>query len=171
LKRTVLHRGRIGEFGIDEVVLPNGREVRLEILRHPGAAAVVPSHDDGTVTLIRQHRHAAGGMIWEIPAGKLEPGESPVECAARELEEEAGLRAAVLHPLSAMLTTPAFTDEIIHLYLATGLTPVEARPEPDEILSVVRLPLEEAVAMVDRGEIVDGKTICGLMIAWLRRGR
>jgi ADP-ribose pyrophosphatase len=164
MSRRVLHRGRIGEFGIETVTLPNGVTVDLEILRHPGAAAVVPLHDDGTVTLIRQHRHAAGGFIWEIPAGKLEAGEPPEECAARELAEEAGL-AGDLALLVTIYTTPGFTDERIHLYVATGLRPVPQALEADEVISPARVALVEALAMISRGEITDAKTICALTVA------
>jgi ADP-ribose pyrophosphatase len=153
----------VGDFGIEEVDLPNGRHVALEILRHPGASAVVPLHADGTVTLIRQHRHAAGGTIWEIPAGKLEPDEDPLTCAARELAEEAGLAGRIEH-LSTILTTPAFTDERIHLYVATDLVDTPLGHEPDEVIEPVRMPLAEAVAMIRRGEIVDAKTICALLL-------
>lgn len=169
MTRRVLHEGRVGSFGLEAVVLPNGAAVTLEILRHPGAAAVVPLHADGTVTLLRQHRHAAGGTIWEIPAGKLEPGEAPERCAARELAEEAGL-VGTLSALGPLHTTPAFTDEVIHLFLATGLAPVPAAPEVDEVIAVARLPLEEALAMAEDGRITDGKTIAGLFRAARRRG-
>jgi ADP-ribose pyrophosphatase len=161
----VLHRGRVGSFGIEAVTLPNGAEIELEILRHPGAAAVVPLHADGTVTLIRQYRHAAGGMIWEIPAGKLEPGEDPAECAARELEEEAGVHCAQIRLLTTLHTTPGFTDEVIHLFLATELSDVPARPEADEVIERHQVAGAEALAMVRRGEITDGKTICALFLA------
>ncbi len=165
MNRRSIHQGRVGDFGLETVTLPNGVTVTLEILRHPGAAAVVPLHADGTVTLIRQHRHAAGGTIWEIPAGKLEPGEDPLACAARELEEEAGIRAGKLALLSSILTTPAFTDEVIHIYVATELVTVATAHEHDEVISVARVALDEAVAMVQRGEIRDGKTICGILLA------
>lgn len=161
----VLHRGRVGSFGIEPVTLPNGMAIELEILRHPGASAVVPLHDDGSVTLIRQYRHAAGGMIWEVPAGKLEPGEPPAECAGRELEEEAGVRAGTLRLLASIHTTPGFTDEVIHLFLATDLSEVPARPEADEVIERHRLAGAEALAMIHRGEITDGKTICALFLA------
>ncbi len=143
--------------------MPHGVEVDLEILRHPGASAVVPMHDDGTVTLIRQYRHAAGGMIWEIPAGKLEPGEDPAACAARELGEEAGLTGTLTH-LSTILTTPAFTDERIHLYLATNLTPRAMNLDHDEFLAPERVPFTKALAMIRSGEITDAKTICALFL-------
>lgn len=162
MTRRVLHRGRVGTFGLEDVVLPNGVAVTLEILRHPGASAILPVHGDGTVTLIRQHRHAAGGEIWEVPAGKLEPGEDPAACAARELAEEAGL-AGTLTPLITILTTPAFTDERIYLYVATELVAVPNGLDADEILHPVRLPLSEAVAMVRRGDITDAKTICAIL--------
>jgi ADP-ribose pyrophosphatase len=161
--RRSLHKGRVGDFGLEDVTLPNGVNVTLEVLRHPGAAAVVPLHDDGDVTLVHQHRHCAGGLLWEIPAGKLDAGEAPEVCAARELEEEAGLRAAHLAPLTAIFTAPAYTDERIHLFVATGLSPVPARPEHDEILRPVKIALDEAVAMIGRGEIVDAKTIVALL--------
>jgi ADP-ribose pyrophosphatase len=170
VNRTVLHDGRVGSFGLEAVILPNGREVTLEILRHPGACAVVPLHDDGTVTLIHQHRHATGGRIWEIPAGKLEPGESLELCAARELAEETGL-AGTLERLTTIFTTPAFTDEVIHLYLATGLRSVPDGLGDDEILDPVRLPLDDALAMVRAGTITDAKTICALFLTAARVGR
>ncbi len=163
MTRRELHVGRVGRFGLEDVVLPNGVAVTLEVLRHSGACAVVPLHDDGTVTLIRQHRHCAGGTIWEIPAGKLEVGEAPETCAARELAEETGLAGALRH-LTTIFPAPAYTDEQIHLYLATALVAVPFTPEHDEVLEPVRLPLEEAREMVRRGEIVDAKTICALSL-------
>ena len=164
MKRRSIHQGRVGDFGIETVALPNGRVVDLEILRHPGAAAVVPLHDDGTVTLIRQHRHAAGGIIWEVPAGKLEPGEAPEACAARELTEEAGLVGVLAH-LTTIHTTPAFTDEVIHLYLATGLIAAPMSLDDDEVINPVRMPLAEALALVHSGEMTDAKSIIALLLA------
>lgn len=137
--------------------------VALEILRHPGAAAVVPLHDDGTVTLIRQHRHAAGGTIWEVPAGKLEPGEAPEACAARELAEEAGLAGTLSHLLT-IHTTPAFTDEQIHIYLATDLHSVPVARDEDEIITTERMSLPAALALIDSGALTDAKTICALTV-------
>jgi ADP-ribose pyrophosphatase len=167
--RRSLHRGRVGDFGLEQVVLPNGAAVTLEVLRHPGAAAAIPLHDDGTVTLIRQYRHAGGGFMWEIPAGKLEPGEDPAACAARELAEEAGLEG-VLERLMVLHTTPAFTDERIWIYAAHGLRPVAQALEGDEVLTVHRLPLREAEAMVRRGEITDGKTALAILLSADRTG-
>lgn len=163
MNRRSIHKGRIGDFGIETVTLPNGKVVDLEILRHVGAAAVVPLHADGTVTLIRQHRHAAGGTIWEIPAGKLEPGEAPDVCAGRELTEEAGLVGTLAH-LTTIHTTPAFTDERIHLYVATDLVEAPMNLDPDEIIAPVRMPLEDALGLVRRGEMTDAKSIIALLL-------
>lgn len=167
--RKSIFRGRIVDLGIESVTLPSGVPVELEIIRHPGAAAVVPLHADGTVTLVRQYRHAGGGMHIELPAGVLEPGEAPEACAARELSEEVQLAARTLTPLSTIYTTPGFTDEQIHIFLGTDLTVSEGVPDEDEFLQPIRLPLSEAIAMVRTGAITDGKTICGLMLASLER--
>jgi ADP-ribose pyrophosphatase len=156
-------------LGIETVTLPNGATVELEVIRHQGAAAVVPLREDGTILLIRQYRHAAGGYIYEIPAGKLDPGEDPLHCAARELKEEVGCRAGRLEHLLTFFTTPGFTDEIIHIYLATDLSPGTQALEHDEILEVVAMPLAEAIALVRGGAITDGKTIIGLQTVYLRR--
>lgn len=163
--RRSVYRGRVGDFGLEQVVLPNGAHVELEVLRHPGAAAVVPLHADGSVTLIRQYRHAAGGMIWEIPAGKLEPGEEPEPCAARELEEETGLRAGRLRHLTTILTTPGFTDEVIHLYVAEDLTEVGANPEADEVIERHRLSPADLRAMIHTGELRDAKSLVAVLLA------
>ena len=169
MARQIVYRGRVVELGIEDAVLPGGAEVRLEIIRHQGAAGVVPVHGDGTVTLVRQYRHAAGGVIWEIPAGVLEPGESPEECAARELSEEVQLQGE-LQALGSIFTTPGFTDERIWLFLACSLGPSPGRPDADEALEPFRLPFSEALDMVRRGEITDAKTICALHLAAAKLG-
>jgi ADP-ribose pyrophosphatase len=165
--RRQLYRGRIVDLGIEGVTLPNGVEVELEVIRHPGASAVVAVDDGGRVVLIRQFRHAAGGFIWELPAGVLDhPGEAPEACAGRELLEETGLRAGRLTRLGAILTTPGFTDERIHLFLARDLREERHAQENDEVIAeIARQPLRDALAMTRRGEIVDAKTICGLHLA------
>ena len=165
--RKTIFRGRIVDLGIESVTLPSGVDVELEIIRHPGAAAVVPLHADGTVTLVRQYRHAGGGMHIELPAGVLEAGEAPEDCAARELSEEVQLAARTLTRLSTIHTTPGFTDEQIHIFQGTGLSVTDGKPEDDEFLQPIRMPLTEAIAMVRSGAITDGKTICGLMLAYL----
>ncbi len=163
ISRRVAYRGRILTVNVDRVRLPDGQEVDLEFIEHPGAAAVLPLHEDGSLTLIRQYRYAAGGTILEAPAGKLDPGESPEQCALREVQEEAGLLPGVLTPLGVIHTTPGFTDERIWLYAATALSAVPQALEQDELIELVRLPFAEALELVARGEITDGKTLCALM--------
>jgi 8-oxo-dGTP pyrophosphatase MutT (NUDIX family) len=170
--RREVYRGRIVDLGIERVTLPNGKDVELEVIRHRGASAVAAVDAGGRVTLIHQFRHAAGGFIWELPAGVLDkPDETPVECAGRELLEETGLRAGRFTHLATILTTPGFTDERIHLFLAQDLQEERPAVEDDEAISEVRrVPLGEALAMVPRGEILDAKTICGLHLTAARLG-
>jgi len=166
-----VRRGFRVEVSHERVTLPNGRRVDLDIVRHPGAAAVVPFASDDEVLLIQQYRHAAGGTILEVPAGKLDPGEAPERCAARELEEEAGHRAGRLEALASIFTTPGFTDEVIHLFAAHDLVPVDTRPEDDEVIEVIRVPLAEALDLVWRGELRDAKSALALVHAARRIGR
>jgi len=161
-----VHDGRIVKLSLEEVRLPNGNTIVLEVIKHPGAAAAVPVDDEGNVILVRQYRHATGRWLLEVPAGKLDhPGESPEECARREIEEETGYRAGRLTSLGWIWTTPGFTNEKIWLYLATELTPVPPSLQPDEVLTVLKLPLEEAVRRAATGEIADGKSVCALLRA------
>ena len=155
----------------ERVRLPGGRETELDIVRHPGAAAVVPFLDEDHVLLIRQYRHAAGGTILEVPAGKLDPGETPESCAMRELEEEAGRQAGRLEKLGWIFTTPGFTDEVIHLFAAYELVPVPTRHEPDEVIELVPMPFAEALELVWRGELTDAKSALALLHAARRAGR
>ena len=159
------------EVSRERVTLPNGRLAELDIVHHPGAAAVVPFVSAEDVLLIRQFRHAAGGTILEVPAGKLDPGDTPEACAARELEEEAGRRAGHLEKLGWIFTTPGFTDEVIHLFAAFELETVPTRHEDDEVIDVLRLPLAEALELVWRGELTDGKSAMALVHAAHRLGR
>jgi ADP-ribose pyrophosphatase len=170
MKRRVAYQGRSITVCVEEAELPNGRRVDLDVVRHPGAAAVVPFETDRVVLLIRQFRHAAGGTIWEVPAGKLD-GEAPEVCAARELEEEAGLRAGRLEPLGAIWTTPGFTDERIFLFAAYDLEPAAQQLEEDEVLEVVEMPFAKALEMVWSGELSDAKSALALLHAWHRRDR
>jgi len=163
-----IYKGRVVNLNLETVTLPNGHTVELEVIHHPGATAIVPMRDDGSVLLIRQFRHAAGGYILEIPAGKLDPGEDPKDCAARELEEEIGFRASSLEPVITFFTTPGFTDEVIHIYKATGLRPGRQNLDHDEVLDVIELPLQKAIAQIEDGTIRDGKTIIGLQAVYLR---
>jgi ADP-ribose pyrophosphatase len=162
--RRLAYRGRSIEVWAEEVDLPNGRRAQLDLVRHPGAAAVVPFVSEREVLLIRQYRYAAGGTIWEVPAGKLD-GQTPEACAARELEEEAGRRAGRLVRLGRIWTTPGFTDEVIHLFAAFDLSEVARRPEDDEVIEVVPLAFREALDLVWRGELADAKSALALLHA------
>lgn len=158
-------KGRTVDLWIESAALPNGRTVDLEIVHHPGAAAIAAVDERQHVTLIRQFRHATGGFILELPAGKLDPGEAPQTCAIRELREETGLEADEMRELGWIFTTPGFTDEKIHLFLARGLRQGAQDLQHDEVLTVESVALDEAESMVERGEIRDAKTIVGLLLA------
>ncbi len=164
-----IYTGKVVTLNLETVTLPNGASVELEVVRHPGAAAIVPMKDDRTVVLIRQYRLAAGGFIYEIPAGTLQPGEDPRLCAERELEEEIGYRAGAIERLETFFTAPGFTDEVMHLFLATGLTKTAQKLDHDEVLEVIEMPLEQAVAHIRDGTIRDAKTIVGLQSVYLRQ--
>lgn len=166
-----IYTGKVVTLNVDTVQLPNGATVELETIRHPGAAAAVPMKEDGTVVLIRQFRHAAGGFIYEIPAGKLHPGEDPLDCASRELEEEIGYRASSFELLSSIFTAPGFADEVIDIYKATGLTKGRQHLDRDEVLDVIEMPLAEAVKKIEDGTIRDAKTIVGLQAVYMRTRR
>jgi ADP-ribose pyrophosphatase len=155
----------------ESVTLPNGRVAELDIVHHPGASAVVPFVSRDEVLLIRQYRHAAGGTILEVPAGKLDPGDTPESCARRELEEEAGCRAGRIENLGWIFTTPGFTDEVIHLFAAFELEDVPTRHEDDEVIELLRLPLAEALDLVWRGELTDAKSALALIHAAHHLGR
>ncbi len=160
--RRSIHHGSVVDLGLETVKLPNDEILALEIVRHPGGAVVVARDEDGRVGLLRQFRHAAGGWIWEFPAGLLEPGEPPREAAKRELREETGCHAREWKSLGSALSTPGFCTERLHLFLATGLTKAQAAPHPHEFIEVHWKPLAEVRAMAHRGEIEDAKTIVAL---------
>jgi ADP-ribose pyrophosphatase len=167
-----IYRGAVVHLTVEEVTLPNGHIMPLEIVRHPGASAVAALDGYGTVTLLRQYRHAVGGYLWEVPAGKLDPGESPATCAARELAEEAGLVAERLEQVGSVVTCPGFCDEVIHLFVATGLSSVATALGADEVIDgVTTVTLSRAMQMIGSGEIRDAKTIAVLLQAELRHGR
>lgn len=169
--RKPVHQGRIVDLGIDTVRFPDGSTGELEMIRHSGAAAVLPVLDgpdveDPRVVLVRQYRYASGGYLYEVPAGRPDrEGEPWEEVARRELREETGYHAGALRPLTSIWTTPGFTDERIHLFLATDLTEGETAYDADEFMELVRLPVSEALRMVRDGEITDAKTICTLLYA------
>jgi len=162
-QRKEIHHGRVFTLVREKVTLANGVTVDLDTLRHPGASAVVPMTAEGAVVLIRQYRHAVGGYIWEIPAGTLNPREDPETCAVRELAEETGYRAGSWRKLGEITPVPGYSDERIHLFLATELTLADQNLDADEILDVHEFPLETAVDMIATGEIQDAKTICALL--------
>ncbi len=170
VKSVRVYSGKIVSLDVDTVRFPDGSTGELEMIRHPGASAVVPflsdpDGDDPQVLLIRQYRYAADGYLYEIPAGRLDPGENPRDCAARELKEETGCTAEEVDYLLTMYTTPGFTDEKIHIFMATGLTAGETKHEADEFLDLQPILLSKALEMVRAGEIRDGKTALGLLFA------
>jgi ADP-ribose pyrophosphatase len=163
-----LYTGRIINVDLDTVRFPDGSQGELEMVRHPGASAVVPvlsdpAGEDPQILLIRQYRYAAEGFVYEIPAGRLDPGEAPEACARRELREETGCSAERVEHVYTFYTTPGFTDEKIHAFLATGITRGESTLERDEFVEVVTLPISRALEMIRDGEIVDAKTALSLM--------
>jgi ADP-ribose pyrophosphatase len=164
-----IYGGRVISVFVDTVREGEKTYVR-EVVRHDGGAAAVPCFPDGTVALVKQYRHPARGFVLELPAGRLEAGEGPQVCAARELEEELGVVAGRMELLSEFYTTPGFCAERLWVYLATELTETERRYDEDEIIEVVRLPFARALAMVASGEIEDAKTIVGLLLAAQRPG-
>lgn len=163
-----LHKGRVFTLNHDTVVLPNGRETGLDVIRHPGAAAMICLNDKNEVLLLHQYRYAAGGYLYEIPAGTLEPGESPLDCAAREIVEETGFSVSTWKTLGKMIPVPGYSDEIIHIFYGTGLRPSVQNLDKDEILEVEAVPLKKVMAMAMDGIIWDAKTLCALF--WLRQG-
>ena len=165
-----LYTGKIITLNRDTVRLPDGTVAEMDVARHSGASAVVPFlsgplGDEPQVLLIRQYRFAAGGYIYEIPAGRLEPDEKPIDCAARELKEETGCTADHIEALTTILTTPGFTDEVIHVFMATGLTLGQHDREADEFVEVVIMRLSEALERISDGEITDAKTVLSLLFA------
>ena len=164
-----IYKGRIVHLFVEDVTLPNGASTKLEVIRHNGAAAIVPLLPDGRVVMIHQYRHATGGMLWEIPAGLRESGETPETCAHRELAEEVGYRAGKLVKIAEVFTAPGFCDEKIHIFLATELSPCEQALDFDEVLTVEPRPLRDLMAMIQNFEITDAKTIAGLSAAYLKQ--
>ena len=169
LAGRLVHDGRVVHLSVDRVRFPDGSEGNLELIRHPGAAAVVPFVDppespDPAILLLRQYRYASGGYLYEVPAG-LPHGanEAWAECARRELVEETGFTAARIDYLTRIFTTPGFTNEVIHLFVATGLSPGDAVRDPDEFITVQVVPFSSALDMVRTGRIVDCKTVAALL--------
>jgi ADP-ribose pyrophosphatase len=172
--RTTAHRrvydGHVLDLDVDDVEEPGGVRGRREVVRHRGSVAMLPVDADGRVLLVRQYRYAVASYVWELPAGRLDAGETPEEGARRELVEEAGLEAGRVEPVLSFFTTPGFCDEVIHVFRATDLRTVPARPEEDERIELTWFTLEDALAMIDRGEIKEGKTLIALLREQTRRG-
>ena len=165
-----VYTGRVLNLDIDEVRFPDESTGKLEIIRHPGASAVLPflgepKGPDPQILLIKQYRYAAEDFLYEVPAGRLDPNESPVDCARRELMEETGCTAAHIEPLYTFYTTPGFIDERIHGFIATGLTRGDSRREADEFMTLETLTLSRALELIKSGEIRDGKTAVLILFA------
>jgi len=169
LRHERVYDGRVLDLDVDEVVEPGGVQGRREVVRQRGSVAALPVHEDGRVTLVRQYRYAVDSLVWELPAGRRDPGETPADGARRELEEEVGLRPALLQPLLTFWTTPGFCDEVMHLFRASRLEQVPARPEADERIEAARFTLEEVRVMIANGEIREGKTLVALLLELQRR--
>ena len=169
LQHRRLYEGRVLSLDVDEVSEPGGVMGTREVVRQTGSVAALPVLDDGRIVLVRQYRYAVSDFVWELPAGRRDPSESPEAGARRELEEEVGLRAASLEPISTFWTTPGFCDEVMHLFRATGLESIPARPEADERIEPGTFTLDEAMAMLARGEIREGKTLVALLLEAARR--
>lgn len=164
-RQTVHYRGRVVTLTTDEVTLPNGHAAVLEVVHHPGGAVAVAVDDQERVCLLRQYRYVADGWLWELPAGKLEPNEPPLATARRELIEEAGVRAREWRSLGSYLSSPGVFSEVLHLFLATDLTPAATAHEQAEVIEVHWIPFAQAYEWAVSGEIRDGKTALGLVRA------
>lgn len=160
-----IYRGKIIELDVEQVELPNGRRAELEIVRHPGGAAVVALDGQGRVCLLRQYRHAVGDWLWELPAGKIDAGEGPDVTACRELQEEAGVRAGHWTPLGRIVSSPGVFTEIVYLYLARDLEPVSVACEDHEVFEVHWFPFEAALQWARDGTLLDGKSVIALLRA------
>lgn len=165
-----IYSGRLVTLDLHEVQLPNGEHSKREVVTHPGAVAVVALDDDHSVLMVRQFRLPAGKVLLEIPAGTLDPGESPEACASRELQEETSYKPNYLESLGGIYTAPGYTTEFIHLFLATNLTESSLDMDVDEFVEMEWMPLSEAVAKIERDEIVDSKTVSGLLRVARRLG-
>lgn len=167
---TQHYRGRVISVSVDEVTLPNGRQAALEVVHHPGGAAIVALDAQQQVCLLRQYRYVAGGWIWELPAGKLEPAEPAETTARRELVEEAGVSARDWESLGTILSSPGVFAEVLHLFLARGLSAARAQPEDNEVLEVHWVSFRQACDMALSGELRDAKSIIGILRAAARLG-
>ncbi len=160
-----IYKGSIVTLTVDQVEMPDGSLARRELVAHPGGVGVVALTEDRELILVQQYRKPLERAILEIPAGKIDPGEHHYECGIRELEEETGLQAEHFEYLGFIHPSPGFTDEVTHLYLASGLYPGKANPDPDEYLDMIKMPLEEVIEKIMANEITDAKTVTGVLKA------
>lgn len=165
INSTRVFEGRMISVRVDNVQLPTGKKVTREVVEHPGAVAVVAIREDKTVVMVRQYRHPANKILLEIPAGKLDKDENPDACAVRELEEETGYKAAIIRKLATVYTTPGFTDELMHIYIAEGLSQSQQNTDEDEFIDVDYYTPQQLKAMIQAGQIEDAKTLLGLFMA------
>lgn len=167
IKRNTIHNGIVFNTIVDDVEYPSGRRSIREVAEHPGGSVALAVFPDKRIILIKQHRYPLDKFIWELPAGKLEKGETPLHCAQRELEEETGYHAREWKKLTAIYTTPGFCNEELHIFLATELSEVPGGrklEEGEQTMTLEVVPLPSALDMIERGEISDSKTICGIML-------
>jgi len=169
--RQIIHQARVFSLIRENVTLDNGVTTDLEFVAHPGAAAMIPMLTESRVLLLKQYRHALRDYIWEIPAGTLDPQESAINCAKRELIEETGYAAGRLQKLGEITPVPGYSDERIHIFLATGLQPARRHLDQDEIIHVHQIEFDQALEMIERGDIRDAKSIAGLFLArnWMKK--
>ncbi len=167
-KNQKIWKGKVFDFTVEQTVLPNGRETTIDVVRHPGSAAIVPIQEDRSVVLLWQYRPVVQTFLWEIPAGTMHRGEEPLDCAKRELEEECGLLASRFDKIGEILTAPGYSDEQIHLFLARDLSATTQKLDEDEYLQIHSFRFEDALELIKKGEIKDAMTIVGLKVAYAR---
>jgi ADP-ribose pyrophosphatase len=160
-----VYKGGIISVNVLDVVLPDGKRAKRDVVRHPGASVIIPLSEDSELYMVRQFRKPIERETLELPAGKLDSGEDPKECAKRELKEETGLEAEEMKPLISLYSTPGFSDEILHMFVATGLKEGKACADEDEFISWEKIPVKKLVDMVLNHEVTDGKTIIGILLA------
>ena len=170
-KRITIYEGRVFQFASENITLPNGVSLDMEIIHHPGASAIVPFWNEDTIILLRQYRHALRDNIWEIPAGTLNKDETPIECAKRELREETGFSAHTWRDLGEIIPVPGYSDERIHIFLAFNLVQAQQDLDADEMIEVNKKSVNDILNMISNGEIRDSKTISGFFLAkeWLKK--
>ncbi len=159
-----MYEGRIINLRLDSVVLENGNTAMREVVEHPGAVGIVALKENGDIVMVKQYRKAVEQVLLELPAGKLEQGENPLDCAARELTEETGYTAGDLRYLVSFYTSPGFSNEVMHMFLATDLKEGKNDPDDDEMVETVEISRDRAIDMILKGEIKDGKTIAGILL-------